>query len=105
MPNIAVSFSARNAWGAPAYDVRLKFPEPKRKHWREHLSAVARLYRVSEAGILSDCRRHEFTRPRHHLMTVLRDEGRSYPQIGQLLGRDHTTVIAGVRAHRRRMGA
>lgn len=39
----------------------------------------------------------EITEIRHELMLLLRRHGWSYPRIGELLHRDHTTVMAGVR--------
>jgi chromosomal replication initiation ATPase DnaA len=43
-------------------------------------------------------------RGRRELYSALRDRGLSYPEIGWLLGRDHTTVLYGVRAWRRENG-
>jgi chromosomal replication initiator protein len=40
---------------------------------------------------------------RHECMWVLRQLGMSYPSIGRVMKRDHTSVMNGVRRHEQRM--
>lgn len=47
-------------------------------------------------------RNSEITKLRHELMLRLREAGWSYPRIGWLLARDHTTVMHGCRRARQR---
>jgi chromosomal replication initiation ATPase DnaA len=62
------------------------------------LVAVARYYDVTVAGLSSPSRRRELTRPRQVAMFLLHVHlGLSYPAIGRLLGRDHSTIVHGVR--------
>lgn len=49
------------------------------------------------ADILGDTRDPGVVAVRHRLWTILYDSGLSYPTIGRLLGRDHTTIRAGIR--------
>lgn len=73
---------------------------------RAMLTTVAFVHDVPEADILSDSRFKEHARARHHFMAEAVATGRwSLPQIGAFIGRDHTTVLAGVRAHARRAAA
>ena len=55
--------------------------------------------------VLSHSRRRAIVWARHELWALCRDlEGRnlSYPDLGELFDRDHTTIICGIRAHRQR---
>jgi chromosomal replication initiation ATPase DnaA len=60
---------------------------------------VAAFYRISLQDILSDRRTADFVRARHVAFFLAKElTSRSYPEIGrQLGGRDHTTVLHGVR--------
>jgi chromosomal replication initiation ATPase DnaA len=40
---------------------------------------------------------------RHHCMWLLRQRGYSYPEIGRAMGRDHSSVISGIRKHAARI--
>lgn len=75
------------------------------------VAIVARKYRVTEAEIMGPSRKRHASQPRHEVMYLAYEQrwadGRrrySYPQIGAFLGgRDHTTVIAGIRRHKKRL--
>lgn len=43
--------------------------------------------------------------PRQEVMWLAAKAGKSTPEIGRFFSRDHTTVIHGIRAHQRRIGA
>ena len=60
-------------------------------------SAVCARFKVSIRSVLGSSRFKTVAMARHHLMVALRDEGKSYPEIGRLLGRDHTTVMSAVK--------
>ncbi len=49
---------------------------------------------LSPEAILSRARTGEIVEVRRELARRLRERGLSYPQIGALLGRDHSTVLA-----------
>lgn len=67
------------------------------------LAEVSGIYDVTAAEIRGHGRTKRVGRARQHAMAILRDRySWSYPEIGLALGRDHTTVIAGVRAHHER---
>lgn len=60
--------------------------------------AAADVCHVTVAQVLSTSRDLSVARARHLIAYLLRaDSGMSYPQIGTVLGRDHTTVIHAVR--------
>lgn len=64
---------------------------------------VAARYRVPLAILLADGHpTASVGRARCALYAAMRSDRRrpSYPEIGRILGRDHTTIIAGVKAHR-----
>jgi hypothetical protein len=67
---------------------------------------VAR-YGVSVTELASARRSRDVVRARHHLMWLLRQETHwSLPHIGRFLGgRDHTTVMHGIRRHEARLKA
>jgi chromosomal replication initiator protein len=68
--------------------------------------AFAEEHRVSVRELKSDCKRWYISRPRQALMHRLYATGRwSLPQIGRFFGRDHTTVLHGIRAHEARQAA
>ena len=59
---------------------------------------VASAYGVTTQELLSHQRARILVQARNHLYFLLREQGLSYPQIGRMLGgRDHSTVIHGVR--------
>jgi hypothetical protein len=58
---------------------------------------VARHYGLTFGSILSKDRRPRRAAVRQIVAWVLRAHGRSLPQIGSLLGRDHTTILSNVR--------
>ncbi len=64
------------------------------------LRAVSERFRISRTELTSPRRQAELTYPRHLVMYLCQTlTGRSYPEIGQMLGgRNHATIIHGVRA-------
>lgn len=78
----------------------------------QHKSTVLKIVdAVSEATgipakrILGPRRDGPTARARQIVMYEARRAGLSYPQIGEALGRDHTSVIHGVRAEEKRRAA
>ena len=67
--------------------------------------SIAEQYGVTVRRLMSKDRRHDIVCARQHLMATLYATGRySLPAIGKFLGgRDHTTVLHGIRAHGKRM--
>jgi chromosomal replication initiation ATPase DnaA len=57
------------------------------------LTAAADLYGVEVESILSDDRGPLAVRARHAVCWLLRERGMSFPEIGKVIGRDHTTVM------------
>jgi chromosomal replication initiation ATPase DnaA len=61
---------------------------------------------VTLADILGRSRVSRIVRVRHRVWAVLRwTLELSYPEIGRIWGVDHSTVMAGVRQHERRLAA
>ena len=59
----------------------------------------ARRHRVALDEFFGKTRRHYVSHKRQDCMRMLRDEtSLTFPQIGRIFGRDHTTVVHGVRA-------
>lgn len=59
---------------------------------------------VSLVDLLSERRNRYLVAVRHEVMWRLRREtSMSMPEIGRLMGRDHTSVLNGIRAHEQRM--
>lgn len=71
---------------------------------QEILDEVAQEFDVEVRLLRSERRGQSLIQPRQAAMGLARDlTRRSYPTIGRILGRDHTTVIAGCRSHTRRL--
>lgn len=64
------------------------------------IRAVAEYHHIKPAHILSPCRFREYAWPRQEAYWLARElTGRSLPEIGRAFGgRDHTTIIFGIRA-------
>jgi chromosomal replication initiator protein len=74
--------------------------------WKANLHQLAQSYGVTVADITGKSRVPRFVRARHHAMAMLRGRGWSYPEIGRKLGgRDHATVIHGIKKHYERTRA
>ncbi|MDP3954910.1 MAG: chromosomal replication initiator protein DnaA [bacterium] len=71
---------------------------------RSILSAVAKHFNTKTSDILGSCRRQELVLPRQIIMYLLREEIKvPLAKIGEILGgRDHTTVMHGVKKINRR---
>lgn len=66
--------------------------------WLRYVEGVALTAGLSVRRILSADQTRRVVRARHEAMAAIRDfTGASYPEIGRAFGRDHTTVLAGVR--------
>lgn len=67
--------------------------------------AVAAAHGLSVREMLGTSRRREVAWPRQDAMRLARTAGYSLPRIGRALGRDHSTVLYGVRRSEERMQA
>ena len=68
-------------------------PRNQRVGIEDILCAVAEYYKVKRSDIMSDRRPQHLVRARHMAMYLARElTNRSYPDIGQTFGRDHSTV-------------
>lgn len=52
--------------------------------------------------MMADTRQRDVAWPRQEFMLAAHREGYSMPEIGALIGRDHTTVLHGIRAAKKR---
>lgn len=64
---------------------------------------VCEQYGIPREALVGKERKRLYSRPRQMAMYLLRHmTGKSYPNIGRIMGKDHTTVFHGVRAVDRR---
>jgi chromosomal replication initiation ATPase DnaA len=63
-----------------------------------HLNYVAQAFNVDRGAVLGHSRAANVAAARQLLYWLLRQDGMSYPAIGALVGRHHTTIMHGVRA-------
>ena len=63
---------------------------------RELVAEICARYLIAVDQVLSRDRRAATALARHHIWHELRERGWSYPQIGELFRRDHSTVMQGV---------
>lgn len=86
------------------------FAEHERRYARKTAKEVVEAFCDRTGLTLEDLKGRSLVRaiahPRQELMSLLRDAGKSTTWIGQYLGgRDHSTVVLGVKAHKKRQGA
>jgi chromosomal replication initiation ATPase DnaA len=67
------------------------------------IDECARVHGCSVVEVNSRSRRPRIVAARHEAMWCARQMGLSYPEIGDVFGCDHTTVISAVRQFGRRM--
>ena len=71
---------------------------------RQVLAAVATAFNEPLAELLSERRHQAAVKARHAAMALSREmTPRSLPVIGRAMGRDHTTVLHGLRVHQVRL--
>lgn len=80
-------------------------PLLKHRTYNEILFFTAQKYSVSVAELKGERRDKNMVRARHECFyRISKELGYSLPKIGRLIGgRDHTTVLAGIRRHEMRM--
>lgn len=72
-------------------------------NWRQTLEQVAAIYKVTPEDILGTSRKEYLTDARWVFMKALRAKGRlSFPVIGKIVNRDHTTVLHACREFQHR---
>ena len=71
----------------------------------ELIDAVSAETGIPAKQIRGRCRKAHIVRARQIVMYEARQLGLSYPQIARAMGKDHTTIIHGVRAEEQRRGA
>lgn len=62
----------------------------------DYVKAAAEMFHVHPRDLVSHYRFNFLMLPRFALYKALRLRGWSYPQIGRLLDRDHSTIIYGI---------
>lgn len=67
------------------------------KDWREVVAALLSVHSITWAELTGPCRAGWLVQVRHLIMAVLVARGNSRSQVGRWIGRDHSSVIHGVR--------
>ena len=62
-----------------------------------NILAACEIAGISIEDARSPSRKREISYRRFHVMAILRSWGRSLPQIGRILNRDHSTILHGLR--------
>jgi chromosomal replication initiation ATPase DnaA len=65
----------------------------------EHLTDVVQEYGIGQRDILGKDRSRHIVRPRFDWWHRCRKDGLSLPQIAAIAGRDHTSILNGLRRH------
>ena len=60
---------------------------------------VSEEYKFTVKELRGPGRSHCFSEPRRVIWSELKQRGYSLPQIGRFFGRDHTTILHGLKAH------
>lgn len=58
-----------------------------------------------ESDVLGKCKTKPIAHLRQEIMSLAAEAGYSTPEIGRALNRDHSTVVHGIKAHRKRVSA
>ena len=70
------------------------------------VSKIARRYGLTLEDLKGSELRRDVSQPRQHAMwSIRRIFGWSLPQIGRYFGRDHTTILHGIRQHEARISS
>ena len=64
---------------------------------------IAKKLSIPSERVFSKSRAAQFVQARNLLYLVLRQEGCSFPEIGELTGKHHTTIIYGINSIREQM--
>jgi hypothetical protein len=76
------------------------------RKWKRILAEVAIEHGIPPVLILGKQRQRQIMAARHHAIYRMSQEtDMSLAEIGRHMGRDHSTVISGIRAHQRRQAA
>ena len=85
-------------------DGEMKRPIAGRKTIKSLIKTIGAIYGFSEDDLQSDSRARDLSHVRQEIMwEANKIHGRSFPDIGRVLNRDHTTILHGVRAHEERI--
>lgn len=82
-----------------------EFAAPGMRGMIEIAASVAADNGLTLAELRGDIRAFEVSRPRQYAMKLMADAGHSQSAIGRFFGRDHTTVMHGIRAAKARAKA
>jgi chromosomal replication initiation ATPase DnaA len=77
--------------------------KPQRVTIRDLCTEVCARRGLTFAELMEKTHAHRISRARHEVMWLASEAGKSLPEIGRFFGFDHTSVLHGVRAHRRRI--
>lgn len=66
---------------------------------RYHAQVVADVHNLNIRDLLGPGRERRVVKARAELYKHARDMGLSYPRIGKIFGRDHTTILHSMREH------
>lgn len=72
---------------------------------RSIVAKIAAVHGITKEHLLSRKQDRQASRARQEVYYLCHQMGNSTPRIARELGRDHSTVIAGIRAHQRRLAA
>jgi chromosomal replication initiation ATPase DnaA len=93
---------------APILDINPRdYLDSLRRHRRMfNLAAfIASAYGLTVDDFTGPCRKRHVAWPRQEFMLAAHEAGYSMPQISGFLNRDHTTILHGIRAARKRRDA
>lgn len=76
---------------------------PQSRAVASYVDYVCRRYGVTQVDIYGRSHSRKYAHPRQEVMWLARQAGLSFPQIGKALGRDHTSILHGIRAHEARL--
>ena len=107
LPSASVSMTITARYGGQTFWCRQNISFARRQpKIAEILKAVCKHYNVDQTDLISERRPRTIATPRQVAMYLSRKmTGRSLPYIGSKLGRDHTTVLHGVRKIERKIGS
>lgn len=75
-----------------------------RERYLADIGLIALRHGVTREDVLGRSRVGRIVEARQHCYWHFRERGRTFQQIGKMMGRDHSSVVQGCRAHMLRCG-
>jgi chromosomal replication initiation ATPase DnaA len=88
---------------AKSFDVQVEVARLRTANVWQLIESICAAYKVSPFAVTSRNRRKRVSEARQEIWRILKADGMSYPELGELFNRDHTTIVHGVQQAKERL--